>query len=141
MEVEEQTAVSKPRFSWEPVGTGSLRIRVTCGDREVSWTVRKNMSAAALADLFEEVSNELLECLSLEDPGMKGQIVKGAYLDEVPGYQMTNYLVQDTVTEKMSMDALKAKAAEATAHGGQWWNDEVNMLPFKNTTHGEEDDE
>lgn len=125
----------KPRFSWEPLEGGSLRVRVETPGREVSWTIKKGQSVHQWVHTLEEVVDELLDALPASSFEEAAKLTSEDRPG--PGDYVAYAKTQDVVTEDMSKAALKARAADAAAHGGQWWKENVNELPFKETTHGE----
>lgn len=112
----------KPKFSWEP-SQGSLLLKVTNGDRETTWRVKKNAGMSDLYTIFQEVASAIDDTLYVRTP--KVDIETILYDDD----KLKDWLnsQSETTTEEESRQALAAKAASVTLSSSNWFGSEDDL--------------
>jgi hypothetical protein len=130
------------KFSWEPLDRGSLLLRITDGDRETTWKIRKNTSIDKVRMIFDEMTDELgatnVELHSWEWAGTPMpetvRTVDAEELAELQGYQP----IQET-SEEASRAAQAARVAKLNI-GAKWFeadDDETYGIPIPDYDTGE----
>lgn len=107
------------KFSWEPLDRGSLLLRITDGDRETTWKVRKNTTTEKLQEVFTEMLFELgSDASKVWDYPPMVESVRTVDAEELAELRGTP---GQATTEEASKAALAAKAASVSAAGGNFW--------------------
>lgn len=112
--------MSKPKFTWE-LPDSNLLLKVSNGDRETTWRIKKNCGMSDLYTIFTEVASVIDEAL-LDYSDVRMQKFSENIGPDVgwPGESMVEQC--RTVDEDELQAALAAKVAGVTLTGPDWWS-------------------
>lgn len=128
------------KFSWEPLDRGSLLLRITAGDKDTTWKIRKATKIEDLYETFSEIALILgddVQPIGWQSetgriPQNPTRIVDPDSPEDAQDHWEAFLSNSHAVTEEESLQALADKVAGVTLSGeGKWWKGDAEDLPLR----------